>query len=121
MVTMRRICPKCDAQSSNIGLAYRDGKGCPYCGTTEEEASRLWALADLSARNLKPGDRVALERDTTAGMVAVEAPVRIIDWTGGRGGGVLLELEGLRGEFELETPSLPEAVTLWRIMRLEEH
>lgn len=120
MSDLTKICPKCDAQSSDIGRAYRDGEGCPYCGMTEPAAAALWAAAYLEDRDLPVGATVEVTRSTAAGPVSVIAPVRLIDWTGGRGGGTALELEGLRDSFDLVTPSLPEATTLWRLVRVTE-
>ncbi len=37
----RLLCPGCDAETSSVWLAYRDGRACPHCGLSAESILEL--------------------------------------------------------------------------------
>ena len=49
MSDLTKTCPVCDASTSAIGMAYRNGDPCPYCGTSEETAELIWGARDRLA------------------------------------------------------------------------
>ena len=38
MSDLKRSCPACEAWTSSVGAAFRDGESCPYCGLPAEAA-----------------------------------------------------------------------------------
>lgn len=55
MTDIKRSCPVCDAHTSAVGLAVRDGENCPQCGAPNEiirEIDRLRAgVADAELKS----------------------------------------------------------------------
>jgi DNA repair exonuclease SbcCD ATPase subunit len=41
MSDLKRSCPGCDAWTSSVGAAFRDGEPCPYCGLPAEAAHAI--------------------------------------------------------------------------------
>lgn len=41
MSDLKQMCPACDSETSAIGMAFRDGEPCPYCGLPAEAAEAV--------------------------------------------------------------------------------
>lgn len=46
MSDIKRSCPVCEAWTSEVGYAVRDGEPCPYCGTPADLILRIDALRE---------------------------------------------------------------------------
>jgi hypothetical protein len=49
MSDLKMTCPGCDAHTSAVGIAYRDGDPCPYCGLPAEETLQRVKTARITA------------------------------------------------------------------------
>lgn len=73
MSDLKRSCPGCDAWTSAVGAAFRDGLPCPYCGLPADAAHAI----DV-ARDRKVADDI-LERVAAAEIRAAAAERRVAD------------------------------------------
>lgn len=49
MSDIKRTCPACDSWTSSVGIAFRDGEPCPYCGLPAEAVEALDRAAERGA------------------------------------------------------------------------
>ena len=71
MSDLKMACPACDSETSAIGLAFRDGAPCPYCGLPAEAAEAV-----IEARKRGASEQV-LERMAKAEARAAMAERRL--------------------------------------------
>ena len=71
MSDLKRTCPACDSETSAIGMAFRDGEPCPYCGLPAEAAEAV-----IRARRRGAAEDV-LERMARAEARAARAEARL--------------------------------------------
>jgi microcystin degradation protein MlrC len=67
MSDLKMLCPACDAWTSAVGIAFRDGADCPYCGLPAE-AARM--VIEAQERNVS---EEVLKRLTDAEIRAAKA------------------------------------------------
>ena len=67
MSDIKRSCPACDSWTSAVGIAFRDGEPCPYCGLPAE------VVPILDAAEKRGLDRTLIERTAQAEVRAVNA------------------------------------------------
>lgn len=46
MSDLKKSCPACNAWTSSVGIAFRDGEDCPYCGLPAEAAELIEKARD---------------------------------------------------------------------------
>jgi uncharacterized Zn finger protein (UPF0148 family) len=66
MSDLNRFCPVCESNTSAIGLAYKEGDPCPYCGTTEETAKLIIAAQDRLADQKLVDELIAANKTIAA-------------------------------------------------------
>lgn len=71
MSDLKQMCPACDSETSAIGMAFRDGEPCPYCGLPAESAEAV-----MEARKRGATEQV-LERMAKAEARAAMAERRL--------------------------------------------
>ena len=76
MSDLKRSCPACDAHTSAIGAAFRDGEPCPYCGLPAEAAAAFdravtrGADEDMAQRAAQAEQRAAVAEARVAMLQA---------------------------------------------------
>lgn len=74
MSDLKMVCPACDSWTSSVGIAFRDGEPCPYCGLPADtarvviEARARRADEDLVARVLE-ADQRAVKAEAEAAVL----------------------------------------------------
>ena len=72
MSDLKTTCPACDSETSAIGMAFRDGEPCPYCGLPAEAAEAV-----MEARKREEASELVLERMAKAEARAAMAERRL--------------------------------------------
>ena len=81
MSDLKRTCPACDSETSAIGLAFREGAPCPYCGLPAEaaeaviEARKRGASEDILERMAKAEARAAVAENRLGNLVGTLATI----------------------------------------------
>lgn len=81
MGDMKRSCPGCEAWTSSVGLAFRQGEPCPYCGLPAEaarlidEAQERNVSAKLTQRLIEAEKRAAKAEGAAAELRSLLASI----------------------------------------------
>ena len=63
MSDIKRSCPGSNSWTSSVGIAFRDGEPCPYCGLPAEAVALLDAAAERGLERAVVDRLAAAERD----------------------------------------------------------
>ena len=82
MSDLKRDCPACEAWTSSVGVAFRDGNPCPYCGLPADAAEEFdraikrGADGDLAKRMADAEQRAAKAEREAVRLRHVIATIR---------------------------------------------